>query len=117
VFYLPDGARTANLIGVANQVAPAETGNALWLITYPEHADPTMAVGVAREFRTSGLSVGPPVPLPMGYELLRGTRRGLLLQPVAPSANGVRTRLWNPLTAKFTSILPPRVPGDLVAVS
>jgi hypothetical protein len=52
----------------------------------------------------------------MGYELLRGTRRGLLLQPVAPSANGVRTRLWNPLTAKFTSILPPRVHGDLVVV-
>lgn len=102
VFYLRSGARTANLLGVANQVAPSAVSSALWLVAYPAHADPTQAQGIAREYRTSGRSVGRPVPLPAGYELLRGTRRGLLLQPVAPSAAGVRVRLWNPLTGKFT---------------
>lgn len=108
VFYLPDGVRTAKLLAVANQVAPAESRNALWLVTYPAHADPTMAVGIAREFTTGGRPVGRSAPLPAGYELLRGTRGGLLLQPVAPSADGVGVRLWNPLTAKFASIRPER---------
>jgi len=93
VFYLPDGARTARLLGVANQVAPAQTSNALWLVSYPAHADPTQAVGMAREYTTSGRPVGQAVPLPTGYELLRGTKGGLLLQPVAPSANGRRVRM------------------------
>jgi hypothetical protein len=108
VFYLPDGARTAKLLGVANQVAPAESINALWLVSYPAHADPTMAVGVARQYTTGGQPVGQPVPLPDGYELLRGTKGGLLLQPVAPSAADEGVRLWNPLTAKFASIRPER---------
>lgn len=108
VFYLPDGVRTAKLLAVANQVAPAQTSNALWLVSYPAHADPTMAVGVAREYTTSGRPVGHPVPLPTGYELLRGTKGGLLLQPVAPSAGGEGVRLWNPLTAKFASNRPER---------
>jgi hypothetical protein len=108
VFYLPDGVRTAKLLAVANQVAPAESRNDLWLVSYPAHADPTMAVGVAREYTTGGRPVGQPAPLPAGYELLRGTKGGLLLQPVAPSAGGEGVRLWNPLTAKFASIRPER---------
>ena len=103
VFYLPDGVRTAKLLGVANQFAPAAARDALWLVSYPAHADPTQAVGIAREYATSGRPLGMPVPLPTGYELLRGSRGGLLLQPVAPSADGERIRLWNPLTARFVS--------------
>jgi hypothetical protein len=103
VFYLPDGLRTAKLLGVANQVAPAEASNELWLVSYPAHADPTMAVGIARQYTTSGRMVGQPVPLPTGYELLRGTRGGLLLQPVAPSANGTKIMLWSPVTRRFTA--------------
>ncbi len=103
VFYLPDGARTAKLLTVASQVAPAQVPNALWLVIYPAHADPTMAVGVAREYTTSGRPVGQPVPLPTGYELLRGTKRGLLLQPVAPSANGTKAVLWSPATRQLVS--------------
>ncbi|HXS63088.1 MAG TPA: hypothetical protein VN767_09440 [Streptosporangiaceae bacterium] len=103
VFYLPDGVRTAKLLAVANQVAPAEASNALWLVSYPAHADPTQAVGVAKQYTTSGRLVGQPVQLPTGYELLRGTKGGLLLQPVAPSANGTKTMLWSPATRRFTS--------------
>ncbi|HET7015489.1 MAG TPA: hypothetical protein VFI65_16345 [Streptosporangiaceae bacterium] len=103
VFYLPDGVRTAKLLAVANQVAPAETSNTLWLVIYPAHADPTMAVGVARQYTTSGRPVGLPVPLPTGYELLRGAKGGLLLQPVAPSASGTKILLWNPRTRRFTA--------------
>jgi hypothetical protein len=106
VFYLPDGVRTAKLLGVANQVAPAETSNALWLVSYPAHADPTQAVGIAREYTTGGRMVGQPVPLPTGYELLRGTKGGLLLQPVAPSANGTKIMRWSPVTRRFTSSAP-----------
>lgn len=102
VFYLRDGTRTAKLLGVANQVAPAQTANALWLVSYPAHADPTMAVGVAREYTTSGRMVGQSVALPTGYELLRGTKSGLLLQPVAPSANGTKAIVWNPATRLFS---------------
>jgi hypothetical protein len=101
VFFLPDGARTAKLITVASQVAPAQASNALWLVIYPAHADPTMAVGVARQYSTSGRPLGLPVPLPIGYELLRGTKGGLLLQPVAPSADGTKIRLWSPVTRRF----------------
>jgi hypothetical protein len=107
VFYLPDGVRTAKLLAVANQFAPAEASNALWLVSYPAHADPTMAVGIARQYTTSGRPVGQPVPLPGGYELLRGTKGGLLLQPVSPSAAGEGVRLWNPLTAKFAPVRSP----------
>ncbi len=103
VFFLPDGARTAKLLAVANQVAPAQASNALWLVTYPAHADPTMAVGIARQYTTSGRLVGQPVQLPTGYELLRGARGGLLLQPVAPSANGTKIMLWSPATRRFTA--------------
>jgi hypothetical protein len=116
-FFLPDGARTAKLLGVANQFAPAQSRNALWLVSYPAHADPTMAVGIAREFTTGGRPVGQPVPLPGGYELLRGTKGGLLLQPVAPSAAGEGVRLWNPVTAKFPSIPPPRKSDGLMVVN
>jgi hypothetical protein len=103
VFYLPDGLRTAKLLAVANQVAPAATSKALWLVSYPAHADPTQAVGIAKEFTTSGRAMGQPVVLPTGYELLRGTRGGLLLQPVAPGASGTKAVLWSPSTRRFTA--------------
>ena len=66
-----------------------------------------MAVGIAREHYTIGgfYSVGMALlPLPSGYELLRGTKGGLLLQSVAPSASGEGVRLWTPLSAKVASI-------------
>ncbi len=101
VFYLPVGSGTADMIGVADQVAPAETRHALWLINYPPHAPLTKAIGVAQEFTTNGLSVGRPVLLPAGHALVRGTKRGLLLAPVA--TGGQTVRLWNPATSRFTA--------------
>ncbi|HXS63087.1 MAG TPA: hypothetical protein VN767_09435 [Streptosporangiaceae bacterium] len=103
VFYLPTGSGRADMIGVADQVAPAETRHALWLINYPPHTSLTKAIGVAQEFTTNGLSMGRPVLLPAGHELLRGTKRGLLLAPVVPSAGGQSVRLWNPATSRFTA--------------
>ncbi|HET7015488.1 MAG TPA: hypothetical protein VFI65_16340 [Streptosporangiaceae bacterium] len=103
VFYLPTGSARADMIGVADQVAPAETRHALWLINYPPHTSLTKAIGVAQEFTTNGLSMGRPVLLPAGHELLRGTKRGLLLAPVVPGADGQTVRLWNPATSRFTA--------------
>ncbi len=103
VFYLPNGSRTVDMIGVADQVAPAQTRHALWLINYPPHTPLVKAMGLAQEFTTNGLSIGRPILLPVGYELMRGTKRGLLLAPVAPSADRRTVRLWNPVTSRFTA--------------
>ena len=103
VFFLPIGAPRVDMIGVADQVAPAQTRHALWLINYPPHVSLAKAVGVAQELTTNGLSVGRPVLLPAGYELLRGTKRGLLLQSAASAATGRTVRLWNPATSRFTA--------------
>ena len=91
------------MIGVADQVAPAESRHALWLINYPPHTSLARAVGVAQEFTTNGLSIGRPVLLPAGHEVLRGTKRGLLLQPVSPGAEGQTVRLWDPDSARYTA--------------
>lgn len=101
VFYLPTGSGRADMIGVADQVAPAGTRHALWLVNYPPHISLTKAIGVAQEFTTNGLSVGRPVLLPAGLELVRGTRRGLLLAPVA--TGGQSLRLWNPATSRYVA--------------
>jgi hypothetical protein len=101
VFYLPSGSASAEMIGVADQVAPAQSRHALWLVNYPPHVSLTKAIGVAQEFTTNGLSVGRPVLLPAGHELVRGTKRGLLLAPVATGGQAVR--LWNPATSRFTA--------------
>jgi hypothetical protein len=103
VFFLPNGSASADMIGVADQVAPAESRHALWLINYPPHTSLARAVGVAQEFTTNGLSIGRPVLLPAGHEVLRGTKRGLLLQPVSPGADGQTVRLWDPDSARFTA--------------
>ena len=91
------------MIGVADQVAPADNRHALWLVNYPPHTPLLTAVGVAQEFTTNGLSAGRPVLLPAGYQLVRGTKRGLLLAPVQPIADGRTVRLWNPVTGRFTA--------------
>jgi WD40 repeat protein len=101
VFYLPSGSASADMIGVADQVAPAQSRHALWLVNYPPHVSLTKAIGVAQEFTTNGLSVGRPVLLPAGHALVRGTKRGLLLAPVA--TGGQTVRLWNPATSRFTA--------------
>lgn len=116
VFYLPNGSGTADMIGVADQVASAATSHALWLTNYPPHANLTEAIGVAQEFTTNGLSVGRPVLLPAGYELMRGTKRGLLLQAVASGPKGW-VRLWNPASARFTATFTSMVAASADAVA
>jgi hypothetical protein len=103
VFYLPSGSNTADMIGVADQAAPAADRHSLWLVNYPPHIPLIKAIGVAQEFTANGLSIGRLVLLPAGYELVRGTRRGLLLAPVLPSADGRTVQLWNPVTTRFTA--------------
>jgi hypothetical protein len=103
VFFLPNGSHTVDMIGVADQVAPADNRHALWLVNYPPHTPLLTAVGLAQEFTTNGLSAGRPLLLPAGYELVRGTKRGLLLAPVQPIADGRTVRLWDPVTERFTA--------------
>ncbi len=103
VFFLPNGSHTVDMIGVADQVAPAENRHALWLVNYPPHTPLVKAVGLAQEFTTNGLSVGRPVLLPAGHELVRGTKRGLLLAPVLSSPGRPTVRLWDPVSTRFTA--------------
>lgn len=117
VFFLPNGSHTVEMIGAAEQVAPAEYRHALWLVSYPADTPLVKARGLAQELTTNGLSVRPPLLLPAGYELVRGTKRGLLLAPVAPSAGGQSVQLWNPATSRFTATFKTVVAASADAVA
>jgi hypothetical protein len=100
VYFLADSAQSVTHVGTADAVAPA-AGSGLWLTSYPLNTDLATAVGTAQQVSAAGAPLGPPVRLPEGYVIDRGTDRGLLLTPVTPR-DGVRTyRLWDPTAARF----------------
>lgn len=94
VWFLADGARSVTRIGTANLVAPAATAGDAWLTSYPRGADMATGEGTAREVGATG-AVTRPVSLPPGYEIGRGTGRGLLLAPVVQQP-GAADKLWDP---------------------
>jgi hypothetical protein len=106
VWYLGDGARSAVPVGQANAVAPAATPGALWLTSFPPRA-PAGAAGMAREISLTGATAGTPVRLPPGYEVARGTARGLLLAPAAGPEAMAPDQLWDPAAAGAGRALPP----------
>lgn len=112
VFYLPESARRAGLVGRASLVAPAAVPGRIWLTSYPAGADINRTPGVAQQYDGSGARVGSPVTLPAGYGITQGTRRGLLLVSLSLANDFNTDRLWNPATGKVL-----RSFGGVVAVS
>jgi hypothetical protein len=55
--------------------------------------------GTAREVSVAGAPLRKPLTLPAGYVISRGTRRGLLLAPVAAAPGATGELLWDPATA------------------
>jgi hypothetical protein len=95
VYFLADRAQSVTRVGLADAVAPAAAG-ALWLTSYPPGADPSTAVGTAREVSITGAPLGPPLRLPAGYLIEQATDRGLLLAPVAQTPGTMAYWLWDP---------------------
>ncbi|HWG64091.1 MAG TPA: hypothetical protein VG253_20575 [Streptosporangiaceae bacterium] len=99
VYFLANGGQYATPLAAANQVAPAATARSLWLTSYPAGADMSRATGTAQEVSVVGARPGPPLRLPAGYRIYRGTNSGLLLAPVAPS-DKAGDRLWSPVAGQ-----------------
>jgi hypothetical protein len=99
VYYLGNYARAVTTIGVATMVAPAARGLA-WLTTFPASSGLGTSAGTAREYDRTGRAHGPAVSLPLGYKIVRATRRGLLLTAVAGGPGLGTERLWNPVTRR-----------------
>ena len=102
VYYVADGSRVASRIGAADLTAPAAAPGALWLVSYRRGADMSTAVGNAHEISVTGATLGPPLRLPAGYVIDRGTRAGLLLAQELAGSGPVRYELWDPGTRRVT---------------
>jgi hypothetical protein len=96
VYFLGDRASAATRIGVANAAAPGPAAGTAWLTSYPADADLGSATGVAREVGAAGTPRGPPVRLPAGRAIVRGTDRGLLLVPAVQAPGLATDELWRP---------------------
>lgn len=102
VYFLADRAQSVVPVGTADEVAPGAAAGALWLTSYPPGADTTTTAGTAREVRVASTAAGPRLRLPAGYVIFRGTDRGLLLAPAAPSGTAAY-KLWNPAAPRAGS--------------
>jgi hypothetical protein len=100
VYFLGNQAQSVTQVGLANEVAPAATADAVWLTSYPPGADTSTAAGSAREVSVTGAPLGPQLRLPTGYVIDQATDRGLLLVPVARGSGTTTYQLWNPATAR-----------------
>ncbi|HET7014748.1 MAG TPA: hypothetical protein VFI65_12605 [Streptosporangiaceae bacterium] len=96
VYYLATNARAVTTIGVATMVAPAAARGLAWLTWFPTNSGLGTTVGIAREYDSKGRAHGPAVSLPIGYKIVRGTRKGLLLTAVTGGPHPGPDRLWNP---------------------
>jgi hypothetical protein len=96
VYFLSGSASSVTRAGTANRVAPGVTAGSLWLTSYQPDSDPGTAAGTAREVSASGAALRPPVRLPVGYVVARGTGKGLLLAPASPRPGMTAYRLWDP---------------------
>jgi hypothetical protein len=111
VYFLTDTGRSADLVGLADAVAPGTAGT-LWLTSYPPDAIAGTVAGTAREVSTTGRQLGPAVGLPAGYVIAQGTGRGLLLAPATQQSGTMADELWDPATARSV-----RTFGDVIAES
>ncbi len=101
VYYLADRARAVTTIGVATMIAPGSGAGLAWLTTFPVGSGLGTKPGLAREYYGTGAPRGPAISLPVGYEIVRATRRGLLLTAIA-GRDGPRTdRLWDPASRRM----------------
>ncbi len=100
-YFLGDRAGAAQIVGKANQVAPAAEPGAVWLTSYPAgHRGTGGGTGFAREFSAAGKPLGPRLRLPAGFVIDAATDRGLLLTRTqgGPSAY----ELWDPVSRQVT---------------
>jgi hypothetical protein len=100
VYYLADRASTVTMVGSANQVAPAATSGALWLIDFHPNTGRSNALGITQEFSGSGRPIGPAIRLPRGYVISQATGRGLLLAPLTIGGEGTSDELWDAATGR-----------------
>jgi len=117
VFYLPDRARRAIMVGSANLVAPAAIKGQMWLTTYPPEADLGKTPGLAQQYNGAGAAVGAPVTLPAGYGIAQGTRGGLLLVALTLDVQTNTDKLWDPATGKVLRSFSGVVAVDATAVA
>jgi hypothetical protein len=119
VYFLPERGRSASLAAPANAVAPAATGQAMWLTTYPPGVSLALAAGTAREVGPAGQLLRRAVRLPAGYMIVQGTVSGLLLAPVAPRPGASGDEVWNPATRTAVTAGPAAhmPPGAVVVAS
>ncbi len=96
VYLLADRARSARLVGTADDVAPAATAGALWLTSYPPGADLNTAAGTAQQVSDNGVPLGPRLRLPAGYAIDQATGHGLLLARAVPRPGLTSDLLWDP---------------------
>ena len=104
VYFLSERGRSAALVAPANAVAPAATGRAMWLTTYPRGASLQLAAGTAREVGAAGGLLHAAVRLPARYMIVRGTVRGLLVATVGPHPGAIAEGLLDPATGHLTAV-------------
>jgi hypothetical protein len=117
VYYLGDGSTVATTVGVATMVAPAAASGVIWLTSFSADAGLGMSPGLARALTGFGQVAGPPVRLPMGYAIARGTDRGLLLAPLPGQGRRATERLWDPVTRRFTATFRGVIAADATDVA
>jgi hypothetical protein len=117
VYYLADGSTVATTVGVATMVAPAAASGVIWLTSFSADAGLGMSPGRARALTGIGQVAGPPVRLPLGYAIARGTDRGLLLAPLPGQGPRATERLWDPVTRRFTATFRGVIAADATDVA
>lgn len=100
VNFLPDRAGRVTRVGSGNLAAPAAAKDAIWLTRFPTAGDAARMPAIARQYTGTGIAVGPAVPLPAGYRIIRGTSHGLLLVSSNPAGHAITYRLWDPATGR-----------------
>ena len=103
VYFLSEHGHSATPVAPADAVAPAATGRAMWLTTYPRGASLQLAAGAAREVGATGRLLRPAVRLPAGFMIIQGTVRGLLLAPVVPGPGAVTDEFLDLSTRQVTT--------------
>ncbi len=98
MYYLANSSHRASKVGSATMAAPGARPGTIWLTAFPARHSLGTRPGLAREFAGTGRPLGPPVELPSGYTIGRGTSRGLLLVAINQRTSAAADVLWSPAT-------------------